>query len=278
MTNEAKKVCELVKAGDVSGAEGIDRSAVLATEINLDAPRWTIETEIPGADGQKHLIKTDPLSFLLCVDNLGKAEAKAKEYSRMLAVHLWAFATDCVDVNEFEALMLVLKHEAGYTNWPETWRNYKSRIVTHFANDQMPDPSDKMLLPKLNDKGKSTGDWSDLVEREPTSMHEYYTYCKEAKKAKPKIEDKPKSIPSEVELGTSGVEVTPAATVVTEADGSQTIEQEPDPFTIRLAELQTLFAQANTKEQQKITKRIQSLINDIKKDQAARFEAEEAAA
>jgi len=273
------EVLPVFKASDV--ADGLDASKVLNIKVDLDAPRWDIA---PDEKTQTAMgITTTPLHLIMAADQVKETESKLSNQQRYLAAHMFNIAAECDDVCEFEAFMLQLKAEAGWNTYPARVRNYKSRIITFFKDEGQPNPGDAVQLPYVNEKGAK--DEKTLVTRTFRSMGEYYDHCKESKTAKPAAPAtaaspaaaSPESVAKIDKLNTEGVEVTADATITTDSEGVETVERDACPFSGMLAELQVLYAQADTNERQRMTKRIKSLAIDIRKDQTTRFAAEDKA-
>jgi len=278
--------------------KGIDAAKVIACKVDLDSPRWEL-TDTPTDKGGTG-IHTTPDLLIFSATCVQDTEKKVVWERGMLAAHLFNIAKECDDIYEFEAFMIQLKHEAGWTTYPERVRNYKSRIITHFKVEavgdiKVPNPGDEVKLPVLDKKGKPIE--GQVATREFRSMGEYYDYCQGLKTAKPAATATPTAptetpeqiaqrvidaMSSDTEappvVSAAGVEVTPTATIVTEADGTEHEEKEADPFTMLLSELQVLYAQADINERQRMVKRAKSLAMDIRKSQDERFAAEDKAA
>ena len=293
--------------------KGIDAAKVIAYKVNLDSPRWEV-TDTPTDQGGTGL-HTTPSLLIFSATCVSDTEKKLNNERGMLAAHLFNIAKECKDIFEFEAFMIQLKHEAGWTTYPERVRNYKSRIITHFkvvtigdTGVNVPDPGDEILLPVLDKKGKALSG-GETETRAFRSMGEYYDYCQDLKTtSKPKpattaippvpaVTETPEQMAQKIidattggdeaaeaagvqsppVVSSGGVEVTPTATVITEPDGTSHKEEEADPFTMILAELQVLYAQADINEKQRMVKRSKSLVIAIRDSQDKRFEAEDKA-
>jgi len=283
MSNETNnvEVLPVFKASDV--ADGLDAGKVLSIKVDLDAPRWDIA---PDAKTQTAMgITTTPLHLIMAADQVKETESKLDNQQRYLAAHMFNIAAECDDVCEFEAFMLQLKAEAGWKTYPARVRNYKSRIITFFKDEGQPNPGDAVKLPYVNEKGAK--DDKTLVTRTFRSMGEYYDHCKGSKTgaSKPAAPATSASTAAATpaadaridKLNTEGVEVTPDATITTDGEGKETVERDACPFSGMLAELQVLYAQADTNERQRMTKRIKSLAIDIRKTQEDRFASEDKA-
>lgn len=254
-------------------SKGLDEKKVKAYEVNLDSPRWDIKPD-EGTETALGL-HTTPDFLIQAVANVQETETKLANQRGYLAAHMFNIAKECKDLYEFEAFCIQLAYEAGWNVYPERFRNYKSRIVTNWKQDHAPSPGDTAKLPKLDKKGKviPMDKGGALVEREFASMGEYYDHCKGLK---PTSNKQPET-KIESNAPVEGKTANPAATIVTDSDGNKTIEQEPDSFTLSLAHLQTMYAQADTNERQRMVKRLKALEHDIEKAQAVRFEAEDKA-
>lgn len=274
-TGSNEKGNEIVR---VAVMKGLDANKVNGIKVDLDSDRWTISPQ----DGRATALNlvTTPDALLAAVQKEGELASALRHQRGVLAAHLFNIATECKSLYEFEAFCIQLAFEAGWDKYPEQFRNYKSRITTNWKDTSLPAPDAELELPKLTSDGKVIE--GKVEKRNFRNLLEYYDYCKAVKDAKTnaaaaakkEAEKSPEQAREEMHAILDKGKTDEPATATAQDDTQPATpapvevpeDEEGAHFAAMLGELQVLFASADINGKQKATKRVQSLIRDLKKD------------